>query len=57
MTADPSRTVRPFTSRVVRQEAPPQEHAHVHPPIELRWTRGWWLLLARMPGRLFTVPL
>ena len=27
--------------RVVRQEALPQAHAHIQPPEELRWTRGW----------------
>ena len=43
-------------SRVVRQDAPPHEQAHVQPPAAPRWTRGWWveLVVVRMAVRLLT---
>lgn len=41
------------SSRLVRHDAPPQGHTHVHPPVVMRWTRGWWVLV-RMAVRLLT---
>ncbi|GAA4730369.1 hypothetical protein GCM10025782_31780 [Pedococcus ginsenosidimutans] len=43
------------TSRLVRQDAPPQEQAQTQPPCGERRTRGWWVEEDRWAERLFTI--
>ncbi|KQU68628.1 hypothetical protein ASC58_07920 [Phycicoccus sp. Root101] len=47
-------TLQGVASRVVRHEAPPQEHAQTQPPWLERWTRGWWRAEDRWAVRVFT---
>ena len=49
-----SATRHGVTSRLVRQDAPPQEQAQTQPPWLDRWTRGWWRAEDRWAVRLFT---
>ena len=42
------------TSRLVRQDAPPQEQAQTQPPAGDLRTRGWWAEADWWAGRLFT---